>query len=476
MSADELLRDVLLWSLVACVAYLVLLNVLYVASLAFAAAESVRRSRQTRAEDYETLAASRFTIPVSVLVAAFDEEQGIVAAVRSMLRLDYPEYEVVVVNDGSRDGTLLELVRAFELEPREVFYRRVLPTQGVRGIYRSASEPRLLVVDKLNGGKADALNCGINFARYRYVCGVDADTVLSEDALLKGMRPVMKDPAAILGVTAHLGIGFDAERSEAARLEGRLRDLNPLSNLQHLDYVRSFFNNRLAWSRLGFMLCTVGAFHIWRRDLLEEVGGFSVDFTCEDIELTFRVHEKHRREGRPYQILSLPDTVGTTEGPRRIRSLISQRARWQRVILESVWHYRRMFANRRYGAVGLVGMPFYVVSEVLAAVFEPLALALLPLGIAAGAFSWQQLLLVLGTIAFTNGMLTSAAVLLHDRSARPYRVRDLARLAVLGPLDLFLYRPFLVWARFRGTVDFLRGDKGWDKFERNPRAAPAPAS
>ena len=143
---------------------------------------------------------------------------------------------------------------------------------------------------------------------------------------------------------------------------------------QHMDYLRAFFNNRLAWSRLGFMLCAVGAFQIWRRDVLEEVGGYARNFTCEDIELTFRVHEKFRREGRDYEIHCLPDNVGTTEGPDTVRKLVSQRERWQRVINETVWHYRQMWFRPRYGSVGLLGAPFYLFTEVLAPVFEVLAM------------------------------------------------------------------------------------------------------
>jgi cellulose synthase/poly-beta-1,6-N-acetylglucosamine synthase-like glycosyltransferase len=471
MSAGTVLGGIV----AVCLAYLALVNVSYLALALAGLRENRDRRRESDAEDYETLARSRFTIPVSVILAAFDEEPAICATVRSLLALEYPEHEVIVVDDGSRDGTLARLVEEFELVPYEVFPRRIVETAPVRAVYRSGVDPRLRVVEKENGGKADALNAGLNHARYRYVCGVDADTVFARDALLKGMRLAMSDPARVIGVTSHLTIALDPEATMAEPPGRRRVERRPFVAYQHLDYLRAFFNNRLAWSRYGFMLCAVGAFQLWRRDVLEEVGGYARGFTCEDIELTFRVHEHYRRLGRDYAILCLPDNVGTTEGPDTIRKLVAQRERWQRVIDESVWHYRRMLGNPRYGAVGLVGTPFYLVSEVLAPVFELLALVSLPLALALGVFDWAVFGLVLVAVAFGNAALTGLAILSDDLHSRLYRRRDLARLLLLAPLDLVLYRPILMWARLKGTWRFLRRDKGWYKFERNARGAGASA-
>jgi poly-beta-1,6-N-acetyl-D-glucosamine synthase len=287
------------------------------------------------------------------------------------------------------------------------------------------------------------------------------------------MRLVMTDPAHVIGVTSHLTIALDPEATMAQPAGRRRVAREPLVAYQHLDYLRAFFNNRLAWSRLDFMLCAVGAFQIWRRDVLEEVGGYARGFTCEDIELTFRVHERYLRRGRRYKILCLPDNVGTTEGPDTVRKLVAQRERWQRVINETVWHYRHMLLNPRYKRVGMLGAPFYLLTEVLAPLFELLALTTLPLALAVGALDWATFALGLGVIAFFNGALTALAILADDLQSRIYRPVDLARLLVLAPLDLVLYRPILVWARLKGTWRFLRGDKGWYKFARNERASAA---
>jgi cellulose synthase/poly-beta-1,6-N-acetylglucosamine synthase-like glycosyltransferase len=462
-------HQVLLGVVLACLAYLVLTTLVAIAFVVVGAVENAVRRLEGGSTDYATLKTSRFTVPVSVVVAAYDEETVIESTVRSLLEFEYPEFEVIVVNDGSNDTTLERLRTAFALEPYEMFVRHVFETAPVLGIYRSADHPNLVVVDKTNGGKADAWNAGLNVARYRYVCGVDADTVFDRKALLKVMRVAVQDPARIIGVTSQITTALRPERVIAAPPGRRTIDRGPLVVYQHLDFVRAFLNNRLAWSRLGFMLCSPGGFQVWRRDVLEEVGGYSSSFTCEDIELTFRVHERFLREGRDYRIHCLPDSIGVTEGPDSVAKLVAQRERWQRVINETVIHYRGMWFNPRYRSVGLVGTPFYLLTEVLSPVVEVVALAALGVAAALGLFELGWFLVFMGAMAFTNAALTAAAILLDDLQSRLYRKRDLARLLLYAPLDLVVYRPIIFWARLKGTWRFLRGDKGWYKFERNVR-------
>ncbi len=457
------------WAVLVSLGYLLLVYALYAVLLVFAGIEGALRSRQRATEDFATLEQSAFTIPVSIIAAVYNEQPVVVASAKSLLRQAYPEYEVIVVDDGSTDGTFETLREAFDLVARDVFFRRLFETRPLASVYRSRVDPRLVVVRKLNGGKADALNCGINFSRYRYILGVDGDTVYRRDALLSGMRLAMRDPARVVAVTSHIAISEHPEDDQDIPAGRRTVDRSLLSNFQHLDYLRSFMNNRLAWSRLGFMLCTVGAFHIWRRDVLEEVGGFSPDFTCEDIEMTFRVHELSLREKRGWKILSLADTVATTEGPATIRPLIKQRARWQRVIMETVWHYRSMLGNPRYGTVGLVGIPFYLITEVIAPVFEVISVLMIGIALWLGLLDAAQFLLTIGIMCAVTGILSNMAVLTDDRTGRSHRISSLVRLMIVAPFDLLLYRPLLAWARVRGSWDFIRGRRDWDKFERNTR-------
>jgi cellulose synthase/poly-beta-1,6-N-acetylglucosamine synthase-like glycosyltransferase len=456
----------------ACAVYLTLTYGSYFFLMLSGFYENARRHRQQDAADWVALARSPYAPGVSVVLAAYNEAAPIVASLRSLLTLEYPLFEVIVVNDGSKDETLAVLIAAFDLVPVDRTSRETLATEPIRAFYTSPAYPSLVVVDKENGGKADALNVGLNVARYPYVCGVDADTVFERDALLRAMRECAADPHEVIGVTSYIEIAVDPP-TVIATPRGR-RTISPrpiLVAFQALDYLRAFFNNRIAWSRGGFMLCAIGAFQIWRRDVVEEHGGWSRDYTCEDIELTFRLHERYLRAGKPYKIICLPDPVGATEGPITARSLVSQRERWQRVTLETWWAYRGMCFNPRYGNVGKLGMPFYLLSEVLAPFFEVATVVILVAGIAAGLMEWELLVWTTILIALVNGVFNTGAVLGADRQAREYTIGSLLALFALAPLELIIYRPIMTWARVKGTVRYFRRDKGWHKFDRNAPTA-----
>jgi len=463
------------WGTLVCLAYMLTVFATSALVLIVSGLDNAIRSRETLAENFDLLGHSRFTPPVSVLVPAYNEEGTVLIAVRSVLAFDYPEFEVIIVDDGSTDRTFEVLQRELDLEPFGYYERRIVECAPVKGVYRSRKHEQVKVIQKENQGtKADASNCGLNYARYRYVLALDGDTLYEPDALLNCMRLAASDPERVIGITGHISVASQPETTIGARAEDReLIDATLLSNFQHLEYLRSFLNTRLGWSRLGFMMCVSGAFGLWRRDVLEEVGGWSTEFSCEDIELTFRVHEHMRRTRRPYKILSIPEMVARTEAPGRVSALVSQRARWQRVTLETFWCYRRMICNPRYGFVGLVGVPLMLLSEGFGPLFELVGIATLVAGVAMGVFSWQIYIVFLGSMTFGLAVLTSAAVLMEDISTRAYRLRHIARLLALGPLELVVYRPILMWARYRGTIGFLRGEKTWDKFDRNERIEPA---
>jgi poly-beta-1,6-N-acetyl-D-glucosamine synthase len=427
------------------------------------------RREQDHAEDYESVLESPYSIPVSIIAPSFNEEVMAVPVLKSLLAQAYPTTEVIAVDDGSTDGTLAAMIEAFDLEPRRVFYRSTLATKPVRMVYRSRTEPRLTVVCKDNGGKADALNCGVNFAKYRFLCCVDGDTMFAPDAVLKAMAVISRDPARIVGAASLFGISLTPETIGDPSYSGPTVNAHLLGDFQHLDMMRAFVDYRAAWSRLECMMCVSGGYGMWRRDIVVEVGGFSPGFTCEDIEMTFRVHEHMLRHKRPYRIVSLPSLIAQTEGPSKVASLISQRARWQRVTLETIWHYRRMFLRPSYRKVGMLGVPYYAIFECLAPLFQILSIVTLALAGVYGIIGWQPYLAFLGIMAFGTALPTTLAIWLHDRGYRDYRVRDLIHMLLLGPLDLLLYRPILMWAGMVGTVQFLRGHKGWDKFERNVR-------
>lgn len=441
-----------------------------ICTLILASLYAVRRYAQRSVESAAPLIGSSLSIPVSIVAAALNEEQVVVHAVQSLLDQNYPEFEVILVDDGSTDGTVAVLDRAFDLAVSDIKIVEHLPAGSVVAVYRSRTNPNLTVVSKVNcGSKADAMNCGINFAAFRYLCCVDGDTIYRANALLNSMAIVMKAPAEILGVTSYFGTSRAPENKFAGT--HRPVDRHWLSMLQNLDLMRSFLVNRLAFSQIGAMMCNPGAFAIWRKDLFRELGGFDPGFSCEDIEFTYRVHEHFRRKKRRYEIASLPQLVAMTEGPDSIAALVNQRARWQRVVLETVWSYRLMSFNRNYGVVGTVGLPYNILFEALSPLMQLLSLIVLLVIVMLGLLDVFAFVTLLAFVALMVAAPSMLAILIDNRQLRDYRLRDILLMSVYSLLDLVLFKPIILAAGLKGSFDFLRGRKGWDKFERNARTA-----
>jgi cellulose synthase/poly-beta-1,6-N-acetylglucosamine synthase-like glycosyltransferase len=404
-----------------------------------------------------------------VVIAAYNEERTIKSCLRSLLNLDYPQYEIFIVNDGSDDDTLKVLTEEAKLERCDINSHQHFETAEVKTVYRSTLYKELYVIDKDNGGnKADAVNAGINFAHYPYICMADADTLFIPQSLTKAMQMVLRDPQRVVSVGSLLGIsnGLRVENGTITRFD---LPKEAIGVLQMIEYIRTFLVVRLAWTRLNCMLVVSGGFGIYQRDLLVQLGGFSSAFTCEDIEMTFRIHEHMRRNKIPYRIINLPEPLAWTEVPHTLKDLYSQRHRWQRVIDETCWKYRHMFLNPKYGTVGLVGVPYFVLGEALAWIPELVAVLSIPLAILLGAFVWKPLILILGVYIATNMLVSILGMLLQDAGYRIFSLRDIVRMILLSFIESFGYRQFLSCARLAGTVGFLRKDKEWNTLTRVER-------
>jgi cellulose synthase/poly-beta-1,6-N-acetylglucosamine synthase-like glycosyltransferase len=446
--------------------YYAVLNGLYflLTFLAWRDMGSEVRSRRYLALD--EMFRSPLTPGVSVLVPAFNEETVIVESVRSLLALRYPRHEVVVVNDGSTDGTLAALERAFSLAPVRVALRDGIPTAPVRGTHVSRTNPTLLVVDKENGGRSDALNAGVNAARHPYVCVIDADSLLEEDALLKVSKPILDDPdvLAATGGTIRIinGCRVDHGRVLEVRVPG-----SRLATIQVLEYLRAFLVGRVGWSRMNALGIISGAFGLFHRSLVETVGGYWTRTVGEDFELTLRLHRYLRERGEPYRIAFVSDPVCWTESPEQLQTLSRQRRRWQRGLWEGLRRHARMTGNPRYGAVGVVAMPYFVLFEFLSPV------------IALGGLTVTVLLWLFGAVPATyfisfilvsvglGLLLTTAALALEEFTYRRYpRRRDVLRLLAYAVVENFGYHQMHdVW-RTLGYFDIARGKTTWGTQQR----------
>ena len=308
--------------------------------------------------------ASPFTPPASVLLPAYNEEAGVVQSVESLLDLRYPELEVVVINDGSSDGTLAALDRKFDLVPVRLVLRDAIPHAPVKASYVARGDSRLIVIDKENGGKADALNCGLEAASYPYVCAVDADALIEEDALLRVALPMLEDPERVVATGGIVrivnGCVVDSGRVTEVRLPK-----DRLATLQVIEYFRAFLVGRTAWSRMRGLLIISGAFGWFKRSTVEAAGGYWTDTVGEDGELVVRLHKEMRQKHVPYGIEFVPDPVCWTEAPEDLRTLAAQRRRWQRGLAEMMWRHRHMVGNPRYGLIGAFVLPYFLVFELV---------------------------------------------------------------------------------------------------------------
>jgi cellulose synthase/poly-beta-1,6-N-acetylglucosamine synthase-like glycosyltransferase len=387
--------------------------------------------------------------PVSILVPAYNESATIAASLRSLLQLHYLDYEIVVVNDGSRDDTLEVLKREFGLVACNAAWRRQLETKLVRGVYQSPRFPRLRVIDKENGGKADALNSGINFCIYPLFCAVDADSILQRDSLGKVVRPFLEDPLCIAaGGTVRIANGCEVKGGFLTRvgLPGKLLPL-----LQIVEYLRAFLFGRLGWEPLNGLLIISGAFGLFRRDVVVSVGGYRTDTMGEDMELVMRLHRTLRHEDKPYRIHFLADPICWTEAPEDLKTLRSQRVRWQRGLSESLSLNWPLLFDRKGGAPGWLAFPFMLLFEWMGPVAELIGIVFMIVICITGAVSLKALLVFL-FVALSLGLLLSVtALLLEEMSFHIYLMpRQLVILLLVAVFENFGYRQLNAWWRLKG--------------------------
>lgn len=450
-------------SILALVYFLAIQATLFL--LAGISAVSLHRDRLKaqfgRAQD---MLASDLAPPVSIVVAAYNEAAGIVEAIRSMAMVSYPRFEIVVANDGSSDDTLGRLIETFRMIPVPFPVRATIPTAPIRQVYKSTLPIPLTVVDKENGGRADALNAAINVSRYPYVMATDADVLIDGEALIHAMRLVAEDREQVVAVGGNVRPLNGGRLLHGHVVEAAIPE-TLLERYQLLEYLRSFVASRPAWSALNCLPLLSGAFGIFRRDVVDEVGGFTPGHFGEDLDLTMRIHRHLRREGRRYRIPYAPGAVVWTEVPGTRHILRRQRIRWHRGLMTAVRDFRSSFFNPAHGTVGMIAWPVMVLFEFLAPIVEVAGWVAIPLAILVGAVS-PATVLGLFLLAVLLGAISSlTALLLDERYGYFNDPRETLSLLVLVFVENLGLRQLTVWWRIRAM---LGGPKTrvWGDMER----------
>jgi cellulose synthase/poly-beta-1,6-N-acetylglucosamine synthase-like glycosyltransferase len=446
------------------VGYFALINTTYLVFWVIAFLALLAHRRRTWEENLQSLLSETAYKPISILVPAHNEGATIAANVRSLLTLSYPEFEVVVVNDGSKDDTLEVLRHAFDLVPVPAAFAERLPARPVRTVYRSLDHPNLLVLDKEQGGKSDALNAAINAANFPLFCCIDADSLLEPDAILRVARVFADDPSAVAvgGVVRVLnGSAVQDGRVVGVRAPGR-----PIVLCQVLEYVRGFLAGRTALSRLNCLLIISGAFGLFRKEAVIEAGGYSRRTVCEDMEVVVRLHHEAGTRRQRRRVIFVPDPVCWTQVPEDWPSLLRQRDRWQRGLIESLWLHRRMLLNPRFGMVGMFAFPFYVLFEALGPLLETAGYVVVPVAWLLGLLEPHFALLFFFLAVLYGILITLLALVLDDLVFRRYeRPADLLRLILASVLEYLGFRQVLAFRRALSFVTVFRS-RAWGHPER----------
>jgi cellulose synthase/poly-beta-1,6-N-acetylglucosamine synthase-like glycosyltransferase len=445
--------------------YLVILTLwsTILVAMGWRAVEEYVRRRPLR--DYRAVANSPLSLPVSILAPAYNEGPVIAPAIRSLIRSQFVNFEVIVINDGSKDDTFEVLKREFALVKVERVPMANIPTKQVRGVWVSPVEPQLVVIDKENGGKADALNAGLRYAHYPLFCAIDADTMLDPGALSRLVWEFQASPDTVAagGIVRIINgsIVRDGKIVEVKTPRSRV------VNLQIIEYLRAFLGGRIGWSRVGMLMIISGAFGLFRRDVVVAAGGYDTTTVGEDAELVLRLHRYRRDRKEPCRITFFPDPICWTEAPSSLKVLVRQRDRWQRGLMEMLWKHRGMIGRPRYGRIGLFATPYFVLFEMLGPTVEVLGYVAVAASAALGLISPMFTALLLGLSVSYGLVLSFATIMMEERAFRRYPGwRCLRRLTGAAIFENVGYRQLMAVVRMRAWWTLFRRKAHWGEMTR----------
>lgn len=404
--------------------------------------------------------------PISLIIPAYNEENVIVRTIHSALNISYPNYEVIVVNDGSEDATLANIINTFNLRKIDLVYRQLIKTEKVRAFYYNPEIPNLIVVDKERGGKSDALNCGVNVSKTPYICSIDADSVVEKESLTRLMSKVIESEVPVIGLGGVVRVlnGVKLKNSEVGKID--LSD-KPLVNLQIVEYLTAFLLGRSGFNVLNQTIIISGAFSLFNKKALIDVGGYSKDTVTEDLEIVVRLHKHFRERGEKYYIGFITDPICWTEIPEDIKTLSKQRRRWHLGLIQTLYKYKSMIFNPKYGRIGMFALPYYLIFEVLGPIVEIMGYIVVPSAYVLGLISYQFFLLFLLLAIVYGSFLSMCGIFLEELTYKRYpEWKHLFRLLLYGIMQNIGYRQLNSLWRVQATLKYIMGHTKWEYVEK----------
>jgi poly-beta-1,6-N-acetyl-D-glucosamine synthase len=436
--------------------------------------------RERDITDYSALLPYPLTPSISIIAPAYNEEVTIVDNIRSLLSLHYGNLTVIVVNDGSKDTTLKTAIAEYDLELIPFEYQPTIATKPVRGVYHSKNKAfkKLIFVDKVNGGKADAINVGINIANTEYFACIDVDCIIEPDAFLKMVKPIMDSSGErIVAVGGIVWLTNDSHIEGGKLIELKAPNSN-IARFQVVEYFRAFLLGRTAWASVNGLLLISGAFGLFDREIVLKAGGYDHNTVGEDMDLVMRMHRYMREQGIKYKVAYVPEPLCWTEAPSSYQILSRQRNRWTRGTIECLKIHKTMFFNPKYGILGFVSYPYWFFAEWLAPILEGAGFVFFVLMAVLGFMHWKFFFLLLLFVYSFAVFISTFAIAFQEISYQSYeKPSDLLKLFVTVFIEAFAYHPRTVWWALNGNFDLFTGkNKGWGDMTRTGFNAPKPTA
>lgn len=419
-----------------------------------------------RREIMKNILPNDYFVPITIVVPAYNEEITVVETIKSLLSLEYHSYEIIVVDDGSKDDTSKKLIEAFDMRLVHRPIRRQIECQPEEFVYESrAQKVPLTLIRKRNGGKADSLNMGINASNFPYFICMDADSVLQYDSLRKITQPVLEQDN-VVAVGGIVRISNDVELRNG-RVEKYRMPRSILASMQVLEYDRSFLASRILFDKFNGSLIISGAFGLFKKDTVIAAGGYNHNTMGEDMELVVKLHEYCTMNNMDYSIKYASDAVCWTQAPEKLRDLCKQRKRWHLGLFQSMYTHRNMFSNPKYGAVSLISYLYFLIYELLSPFIEIF-------GVFTMALAWAIDLLNVRFMAlfFLIYAVFSAILSLSAFFSRIYTtdmkisLRDSLKAVLLCFIELTCLRFVLAWVRSTAFIGYRKKKMQWGRIER----------